>query len=322
MNLHYSPSTRTSGTKKESERNLSFIDKALERAKVLHQKKAKPAAAPRQDDAAPDATFPKMWLPVEQGLPKGISYDTTHVVPVDFENLRRQRLLAGPVEPEVAEKYKLLRTHILHLTKEAGHNVLMITGAGPGEGKSLTAINLAISISQGIDQTVLLVDADLRSPAVHRYFGLPAGPGLVDHLTDGIPISDLLIHPQGLGSLVLLRTGKSIDQASELINSPLMADFVSELKNYYPNRYVLFDLPPLLSYADALAFAPLVDGIIVVVAAGQTPREDIHRCLDMLKKFNVLGFVLNKAEFVFQSQYYQKGTEISPSKKFKFPWRN
>jgi Mrp family chromosome partitioning ATPase len=169
---------------------------------------------------------------------------------------------------------------------------------------------------------VLLVDADLRSPAVHRYFGLPAGPGLVDHLTDGIPISDLLIHPQGLGSLVLLRAGKSIDQASELINSPLMADFVSELKNYYPNRYVLFDLPPLLSYADALAFAPLVDGIIVVVAAGQTPREDIHRCLDMLKKFNVLGFVLNKAEFVSQSQYYQKGTEISPSKKFKFPWRN
>ena len=121
------------------------------------------------------------------------------------------------MEPEVAEKYKLLRTHILQLTREAGHNVLMVTGAGPGEGKTLTAINLAISISQGIDQTVLLVDADLRSPAVHRYFGLPAGPGLVDHLTDGVPISDLLIHPQGLGRLVLLRAGKPIDQASELI---------------------------------------------------------------------------------------------------------
>lgn len=301
---------------------MSFIDKALERAKALHQKKAKPAANPLQEDAAPGITLPNMWLPVGQGLPDEISYTTTAVVPVDFEKLRRQRLIAGPVEPEVAEKYKLLRTHILQLTREAGHNVLMVTGAGPGEGKTLTAINLAISISQGIDQTVLLVDADLRSPAVHRYFGLPAGPGLVDHLTDGVPISDLLIHPQGLGRLVLLRAGKPIDQASELINSSLMADLISELKNNYPDRYVLFDFPPLLSYADALAFAPLVDGIIVVVAAGQTSREEINRCLGMLKKFNVLGFVFNKAEFVPQTQYYQKDAEISQSKKFKFPWRN
>jgi protein-tyrosine kinase len=304
----------TIGNQKKSELHLSFIDKALERAKTLHQKKAKPAADPSQKDVSPSPTLPKMWLPERQGLPDEISFTTTAVVPVDFEELRRKRLLLGPIEPEVLEKYKLLRTHILQLTREAGHNVLMITGAGPGEGKTLTAINLAISMSQGIDQTVLLVDADLRSPAVHRYFGLPAGPGLVDHLIDGMPIPDLLINPQGLGHLVLLRAGKSIDQASELINSAVMADLVSELKNYYPNRYVIFDLPPMLSYADALAFAPLVDGIIVVVAAGQTPREDIDRCVDMLKKFNVLGFVLNKAEFVPQAQYYQKGAEFSQTK--------
>jgi exopolysaccharide/PEP-CTERM locus tyrosine autokinase len=300
---------------------LSFIDKALERAKALHQKEAKPAADPSREDARPGITLPKMWLPERQELSDEILANTP-VVPVDFEYLRQHRLLAGPSEPEVAEKYKLLRTHILHLTKEASNNVLMLTSPGPGEGKTLTAINLAISISQGIDQTVFLVDADLRSPAIHRYLGLPSGPGLVDHLTDGIPVSDLLIHPQGLGRLVLLRAGKSIDQASELINSPLMADLISELRHNYPDRYVIFDFPPLLSYADALAFAPLMDGIIVVVAAGQTSRDDIDHCLDMLNKFNVLGIVLNKAEFVPQTQYYQKNGEFPQPKKFKFPWRN
>ena len=284
---------------------MSFIDKALERAKALHQKKGAAGGPASQADAAIDSPLPKVSPPVRQVLPDNISYTTTRVVPVDFENLRRQRLIAGQGELQVAEEYKLLRTHILQLTKGAGHNVLMVTGAGPGEGKTLTAINLAISISLEVDQTVLLVDADLRAPAISRYFGLPKGPGLVDHLIDGVPLADLLVQPQGLAQLMLLPAGRSVNRAPELINSPLMGDLVAELKSYYPNRYVLFDLPPLLSYADALAFAPLVDGIIVVVEAGKTPREAISRCLEMLKKFNVLGFVFNKANFLPQSRYYQ-----------------
>jgi Mrp family chromosome partitioning ATPase len=155
-----------------------------------------------------------------------------------------------------------------------------------------------------VNQTVLLVDADLRSPSIHRYFGIPRGEGLVDHLTAGVPINELLIHPEGLGKLVLLPGGRPATQAPELINSPLMGELVQDLKHYYPGRYVLFDLPPLLNFADALAFAPLMDGIIVVVEAGKTSREDIERCQEMLKKFNLLGFVLNKLEILGPDYYY------------------
>ena len=118
--------------------------------------------------------------------------------------------------------------------------------------------------------------------------------GLVDFLKGGIPIPELLIHPEGIGKLVILPGGKPAGDAAELIKSPQMVDLVHELKHCYQDRYVLFDLPPLLNFADALAFAPLVDGIVLVIEAGRTTREDLAQCLEMFKNFNVLGFVLNK----------------------------
>ena len=99
-----------------------------------------------------------------------------------------------------------------------------------------------------------------------------------------------------------------------------MVDLVRELKHFYPDRYVLFDLPPLL-YADPLAFAPLVDGIILVVEAGSTPREEITRALEMLKEFPVLGCVLNKIDPIELSYDYHKYyPDRDSQKKFKLPW--
>lgn len=286
---------------------MSFIDKALEKAKTLHKKKEKHELPPRPEGLLVDQplTSPVM-LTDREVLPQEISYTITRSVAVDPEVMRRNRLIAGGLEvkAEVAEGYKLLRTHILQRTKPEGRNTLMITGPRQGEGKTLTAINLAISIAQEVNQTVLLVDADLRSPSIHRYFGIRRGEGLIDHLASGVPLSELLIHPEGIPKLVLLPGGRPTAQAAELINSPLMGELVQDLKHYYPNRYVLFDLPPLLTYADALAFAPLMDGIILVVEAGKTSREDIERCQEMLKKFNLLGFVMNKLEILGQDHYY------------------
>ncbi len=285
---------------------MSFIDKALEKAKA-HKKKEQAGSA-----VVPEALAPRIPLTSPAGstereiVPPEISYSITRTVAVDREVMRQNRLIVPGEETEAAvgEGYKLLRTHILHRTKAEGHNTLMITGPRPGEGKTLTAINLAISIAQEVNHTVLLVDADLRSPSVHRYFGIRPKEGLIDYLTAGVPISELLIHPEGIGKLALLPVGKKIAQGTELISSPLMADLVQELKHFYPNRYVIFDLPPVLTFADALAFAPLVDGIIVVVEAGKTSREDIERCQGMLNKFNLLGFVLNKLEILGGQDYH------------------
>ncbi len=299
---------------------MSFINKALEKAKSLRHQKVKPTPPPGQE-------APKMPLPDLDEItgfaetPGEIHYTYTRKVAVDMDSLRRNRLNVTGSDENLGEAYKLLRTHILHSTKREDRNTLMFTGPLPNEGKTLTAINLAIAISQRVGQTVLLVDGDLRNPSIHRYLDLPSGPGLVDYLTSGYPIAESLVHPEGLANLVVLPAGKSTTQSPELLSSPLMVDLVRELKHFYPDRYVLFDLPPLL-YADALAFAPLVDGIILVVEAGSTPREEIVRAQEMLKGFPVLGCVLNKIEPTELSYdyYYKYNPDRNIQKKFKLPW--
>jgi len=278
---------------------LGFIDKALEKAKAARKKGETPKPSADISEPVSAAPFPLGEVAAETLIiPSEIHYNLTRTLPVDPNNLRRHRIIAGGWEAgsSVVEGYKVLRTHFLHHTAKEGQNTLMITGAFPGEGKTVTAINLGIILSHEINHTVLLVDADLRSPTVTRYFGLGDQPGIVDYLTTGVPIQELLIHPQGIPKLVVLPAGRAVPQAAELLNSPVMRDLVQELKHFYPNRYVIFDLPPILVYADALAFAPLMDGILVVVEAHKTPKESIQQCQEMLQKFKLLGFVLNKVE--------------------------
>jgi capsular exopolysaccharide synthesis family protein len=187
----------------------------------------------------------------------------------------------------------------------------------PEEGKTLTAINLAISLSQELSQTVLLVDLDMRHPSIHHYFGFEVERGLVDYLEGKASLPELLVHPQGIDGLVILPAGRPTEWAAELIRSPRMLKLVPELKTFYRNRYVIFDLPPMLSFADALSFAPLADGIIMVVAARQTSREDLQRCQEMLQGRPIVGYVFNKAEDQKQSRYYR---DYHYNGKPKRPW--
>jgi protein-tyrosine kinase len=280
---------------------LDFLDKALEKARAR-----KPKAEKDRTSSAPKAAPPEPPPPLSApGAPVGeIQYTVTRTVPVSAGQLRNQRIVTGAADDPVGEAYKLLRTHIVQRTRAENKNLLMLTGPQAGEGKTLTAINLAISMSQEIDKTVLLVDADLRRPTMHEYFGLPRGPGLVDYLSGSRTIPEILVHPEGFAKFVLLPGGRPVSEAAELISSPMMVELVEELKHFYPDRYVLFDLPPMLSFADALAFAPLMDGIILVVEAGKTPREDVQRCLELLKDFPILGTVLNKVTGDEQGYYY------------------
>jgi protein-tyrosine kinase len=299
---------------------VSFINKALEKAKSLHRQKVKSGSAPSQ--APPQVPVPDLdEVTGFAETPGEIHYTYTRKMAVDMDSLRRNRLIVEGSDASLGEAYKLLRTQIVQRTKQEGLNTLMVTSPLPNEGKTLTTINLAIAISQKVGQTVLLVDGDLRTPSLHRYLDLPLGPGLMDFLTSGYPIAESLVHPEGLADLVVLPAGNPTSQSAELLSSPLMVDLVRELKHFYPDRYVLFDLPPLL-YADPLAFAPLVDGIILVVAAGRTPREEITRAMGMLKEFPLLGFVLNKIDpltlsYDYINKYYP---DRDSQKKFKLPW--
>jgi non-specific protein-tyrosine kinase len=190
------------------------------------------------------------------------------------------------------EAYKLIRTHLLQKGAEGEGKTVMITSALPGEGKTLTAINLAFTVARDFSQTVLLVDCDLKKQSIDHMLGINSEKGLADCLLGNTPVPDVIIWP-GIEKLTLISGGKAVEESAELLGSPRMKELVQEMRTRYPERYVFFDVPPILTSADALAFAPYVDYIIVVVAAGITPLPEVNSALEFLPKEKILGLVLN-----------------------------
>lgn len=193
----------------------------------------------------------------------------------------------------MAEAFALLRTRLMHRMEANGWNALAVTSPSPGEGKTLTAINLAISFARATTHTVLLADLDLRRPQAHRYFGYRPERGVCDHLLHEVPLSEILFNPQ-VDGLVVLPGGEPMSNSSEMLSSPRMARLVHELKNRYPSRIVLFDMPPMLSSDDVLAFAPHPDAFLLVVEDGRTRRDDLARSFELLSETRVAGTVLNR----------------------------
>jgi exopolysaccharide/PEP-CTERM locus tyrosine autokinase len=227
--------------------------------------------------------------------PAEISYTQTRTTQTTAAVLRNHRIIAGMPHSDFADSYKILRTQVLQRLNENDWNVLAVTSPGEDEGKTLTAINLAISLAMEVSYTVLLVDANLRHPSIHEHLGIPAGKGLSNYLLDDVPLPELLVHAENLEHVVILPGGRAVKNSAELLNSPKMAHLVEELKNRYPSRIVIFDLPPVLSAADALSFAPYVDAVLLVLEEGKTTQDDARRTVELLDCTNVLGTVLNKA---------------------------
>jgi protein-tyrosine kinase len=210
-----------------------------------------------------------------------------------------------------SEAYKMLRTRLLQKTGEQGGTTIMITSALPGEGKTLTAINLSLTFAKEYNQTVMLVDSDLHKQSVHECLGFESDRGLANYLLNGTALADLIVWP-GVEKFTVISGGKTVMASSELLSSPRMRDLVKDLKSRYPDRYVFFDVPPVLAGADALAYAPQVDHIILVVRAGSTSMEDVKLALDLLPRKKVLGVVLNRSDQVgMVSRYhtYKKDKE-------------
>ena len=230
-----------------------------------------------------------------QTLPPPIVYTRTRSLDIPLSVLRQGRVMAAYDGGPFVDAFKILRTQVMQRLRENNWNVLGVTSPGHGEGKTLTAVNLAVSLAMETAQTVLLVDANLRHPSVHEIFGLDDCPGLADYLLDNQPLEDLLVHP-GIGHFVLLPGGRAVSNSTEILTSPKMLALVEELKHRYPSRIVIFDLPPLLHTADVLAFSPYTDALLLVVEEGKTTAEEVQRALSLVKNSRpVLGTVLNKA---------------------------
>jgi len=274
---------------------MSRIEKALELAAQMRT--GAPQAAPQTaPQAAPQAApAEKVALAARQG--------SSRTVTINAGN----RLLATVSDPHsaVSEQFRKLKSRVLQQTKgDRLRNILMVTSASTGEGKSLTATNLAISLAQEYDLTVLLVDADLRRPSIHRYLGFEQGIGLSDCLLDGIDIGDA-INRTDLGKLTVLTAGREVEKPLELFASKKMQELMAEIKNRYADRYVIIDTPPLLPFAETRSLAHLVDGVVFVIREGATSKECVHEAMEVLKGCPILGVVLNESTAVSpENSYY------------------
>lgn len=232
---------------------------------------------------------------LEQVRPEqAVQYTRTRAVQVAVEVLRERRITGGHEKSPLADAYKQLRTQILRRLHAEGWNALGVGSARRGEGKTTVALNLAVHAAQEVDRTVLLVDADLRRPGLCEALGIAPGPGLSDYLARNAPIESLLVNP-GFGRCVLLPAGAPLENSSELLGSGRMRELADELKSRYPDRLVIFDVPPLLESADGLAVLPLVEAMLLVVEEGRTPSEDVQRAAQLAGRTRLIGTVLNKS---------------------------
>jgi capsular exopolysaccharide synthesis family protein len=224
-----------------------------------------------------------------------IAYTETRIERIAPEVLRRNRIIGGIEDDRVVSAYNILRTQVLQRMVARGWNTLAITSPGPDQGKTLTAINLAICLAREVSYTVLLAELDLRKPGLMNYFERSVRYGVDDYLLRDVALSQILINP-GIEKLVVLPCKGSFSNSSEMLACPKMIALVEELKSRYPSRFLIFDLPPVLSTDDALAFAPYVDATLLVVEEGKTSRDDLARAVEMLGEVPILGSVLNRSE--------------------------
>ncbi len=224
-----------------------------------------------------------------------IQYTHTQVVKCSPDLLRRRRVIMGLKNDPYTDIFRQLRTKVLRRLRENNWNSMAITSATPGAGKSFVTANLAIAMAMDLNQTVLVVDADLRNPGMGWSFGLEVEKGLLDCLRGNIPLEQVLINP-GFQRLVLLPGKGHTTHSSELLSSPKMVTLVNDLKVKYHSRIILFDMPPLLASDDTLLFMPHFDAALLVVEDGRNTAEEIRRSLQILEGTELMGIVLNKSQ--------------------------
>ena len=234
---------------------------------------------------------------------EGSRIDPGPAVPVvRFDTLKADESLVSLYQPRslISEQFRKLRTQLLRLNLAKPVKTIMVTSALQGEGKSFVAANLAIGIAHDLHLHALLVDCDLRNPSVAPMFGYNGVQGIADYLKGQGEVSNFLVKTE-LEKLSLLPGGTLPENPTEMIGSQRMAALVQELKTRYDDRFIILDATPLLATAEPDVLAKLVDGVLIVVRAGMTPRETIKQALSFLDKDKILGVVLNDVNFKYSA---------------------
>lgn len=303
---------------------MSIIEKAAN--KLVHNEPAaqphtavvnaaaeKPAnrieAAMQREHTQAASDMPAAHAHMDSGADSAVA--TSMQVEIDLKRLARMGGVTPDAErSQVAEEFRLIKRPLLANAFGQGGaavrngNLIMVTSALPGEGKSFCSLNLAISIAMEMERTVLLVDADVARPRLPEYLGIRAGKGLLDVLQDPkLELSEVMLRTN-IPKLSLLPAGHPYKHGTELLASSAMSRLVADLANRYPDRVIIFDSPPLLSTSEPSVLATHMGQIVMVVEAEKTSQEAVKEALSQLESCEVIGMVLNKATAVLGNDNY------------------
>jgi succinoglycan biosynthesis transport protein ExoP len=203
----------------------------------------------------------------------------------------------------MSESYRALRTSLLLTSVGAPPKIVLITSALPQEGKTTTSINVATVLAQK-GTRVLLIDADLRRPSIHKTLGMGPRAGLSNVLTGGVSLQQATVRSSALPSLYILPAGTPPPNPAELLASSQMVDMLAELREQYD--HIIVDTPPTLSVTDAVVLSTRADAVVLVIRSGQTTKPALRRARDILAQVNarVAGVLLNAVNLDSPDYYY------------------
>ncbi len=276
---------------------MSRVYRALEKVEAeRHQMVEEPALKVFEEKNVPKKEGPPLEFPQEKAEKLGLP--SKEVPPV----------LIVPPHSFGAEAFRKLKTQIfLHPGKSP--RTILVTSTAPQEGKTLVAVNLAVAISKEIHNNVILVDGDLRRPGIHLGRN-QNGKGLSNYLSDGIPLSEILINSE-MEKLRIILAGSSTRKSSELIRSKKMGELLQSLREFGENTYIVIDSPPIMATADPTLLSTMVDGVILVIRAGYTSRESVQTAIKSIDRQKIIGVIFNQidtkpsAYFSENYRYYQ-----------------
>lgn len=223
---------------------------------------------------------------------------------IDESGIDPRILVYYDADSYIAEQYRAMRTSLLSLQEEKNIRTCVISSALHDEGKSITAINMAIIYAELTERKVLLIDADLHKPSLHYYLNIQASEGLADLLQKDMPI-DTVLKETRIKNLTFLPAGNLPDKPSEVLGSSKMENILEKLKTEYD--LILMDTPPIIALTDAGILGSISDATLLVVKVGKTNRESVSRAIGLLKSANanVIGVSLVNIEYCIPTYIYK-----------------
>jgi protein-tyrosine kinase len=288
------------------------IQEALERAKRLRKERLQEQATNPEQAlgvvAAASLEAFRPTVPAPRPTPVPVKFEPLAAIGISNEACARHRvLLSGELQrefPQADAAYRLIRGKMRQRMQRGGWSTLAVSSPRQDDGKTVTTLNLALSMAREKQRPVYVVDLDMRNPSVDRYLGLDEHRSITEYFTGQAEAAEVL-YQTPVPFLFVACAREKMDGASELLAGPKLEELLAHIRARSPDATVLVDLPPVNVTDEALVVAPRVDAVLVVVSEGRTQRDDLSRTLSALSDFPVAGVVINRSS-EHHADYYDQ----------------